>query len=101
MSSKVQLTNDDVLHVAKLIRIFIDTKDIESYKSQLNTVLESLEVLEEVDTEKTKITSQVTNLVNIFREDEIQDSLTQDEALSNTKSKRNGYFIVKKVISKK
>lgn len=100
MNTRSKLTNEEVLHVANLIKVFIDKHEIEHYKKQLNTVLESLDVLDEVDTDKVDITSQVTNLTNVLREDRIEDSLSQEAALQNTKSKKNGYFVVKKVITK-
>lgn len=95
-----KLSREDVLHVARLIRIYISEKEIEKYQSQLNTVLDSLEVFREIDTDGVDITAQVTGLTNVFREDEIGQSLTQDEALQNRPDSNEGFFEVKKVIKK-
>jgi len=43
-------------------------------------------------------TSNLTGLENIVDEDESRPSLTQEQALSNTKDKQNGFFKVKGIL---
>jgi aspartyl-tRNA(Asn)/glutamyl-tRNA(Gln) amidotransferase subunit C len=93
-----KLTIEDVQKIADLIKIRIDDADLEKYRQQLSTVLDSLELFSELDTENTKITSQVTGLVNVLRSDEVSESLDQSEALKNGHQTKNGYFVVKKVL---
>lgn len=100
MNKKTQLTKEEVLHVANLIKIRLKQEEVSRYQDQLTTVLDSLDVFNELDTKDVKITSQVTGLTNVFREDEPEESLSQDDALSNAKNKAGGYFVVKKVIRK-
>jgi len=42
-------------------------------------------------------TSQVTGMENVFREDEIKPSLSQDEVLANAPRKYKGYFVVEAI----
>jgi aspartyl-tRNA(Asn)/glutamyl-tRNA(Gln) amidotransferase subunit C len=37
-------------------------------------------------------------VVNVFREDVVTESLTQEEALENTKSKQDGHFKAPKIM---
>lgn len=91
----------NVPHVAKLANLTLTDKEIRTFEKQLQTVLDYIEKLNELNTEKVGETSQTTNLENIFRDDKIElnNSLSQDEALSNTKSQHSGFFKVKGVFN--
>ena len=54
--------------------------------------------LSEVDTKGVEITSQVTGLENVTREDKAAPSLTQEEAISGTKKTKNGMFEVNAIL---
>lgn len=88
----------DVGHVAKLANLPLKHGEKEKFGKQLSEVLSYIEKLKEVDTKNVETTSQVTGLENVTREDEISPSLSQEEALSNAKSKHNGLFKVKAIL---
>lgn len=88
----------DVKHVAKLAELEVKDKESEKLEQQLSTILDYIKKLEEVDTKNIEPTSQVTNLENVTRSDEIKPSLSQEKALSNTKSKYNGMFKVPAIL---
>ena len=88
----------DVTHVAKLANLSLKPEEKEKFEKQLSEILSYVEKLKEVDTKNVEITSQVTGLENVTREDETSLSLTQEEALSNSKSTHNGFFKVKAVL---
>ncbi len=84
----------DVKHVAQLANLKIKPEDEEKFEKQLNEIVSYVEKLNEVDTKGVEITSQVTGLENVAREDIPAPSLTQEEVLSGTKSQHNGFFKV-------
>ncbi|MBI4092254.1 MAG: Asp-tRNA(Asn)/Glu-tRNA(Gln) amidotransferase subunit GatC [Candidatus Levybacteria bacterium] len=88
----------DIKHVAKLANLKLKDKDLPKFEKQLNEIVAYVEKLNEVDTKNVEITSQVTGLENIIREDIPAPSLTQEEVLSGTKSKHNGLFKVKAIL---
>lgn len=88
----------DVKHVAKLANLKLKPQDEKKFEKQLNEILGYVEKLKEVKTEDVEITSQVTGLENITREDKADASLTQEEALSGTNSQHNGMFRVKAIL---
>jgi aspartyl-tRNA(Asn)/glutamyl-tRNA(Gln) amidotransferase subunit C len=94
------ITKDEVEHVGWLARIEIDEQDADSYAAQLNSVLDYFGQLDEVDTDNVDPTYHVADVVNVFREDVVTESLTQEEALENTQSKQDGHFKAPKGISK-
>jgi len=88
----------DVTHVAKLANLPLKPKEKEKFEKQLTEILSYVEKLNSIDTRNVESTSQVTGLENITREDETSPSLSQEEALSNTKSQHNGLFKVKAIL---
>ncbi len=84
----------DVKKVAKLANLELKPEDEKKFEDQLNEIVAYVEKLKEVDTKNVEITSQVTGLENITREDTPSPSLTQEEVLSGTNSKHNGLFKV-------
>ena len=88
----------DVKYVAKLANLSIKPEDEKKFEKQLNDILGYVEKLNEVDTKGVEITSQVTGLENVTREDKTAPSLTQEEVLSGTKSKHNGLFKVDAIL---
>ncbi len=87
----------DVSHIAKLANLTLKKDEEKIYESQLSSIINYIEKLKEVDTENVPETSQVTNLENVTKEDVASPSLPQDEALSNTNNKHNGFFKVKAI----
>lgn len=88
----------DVKHVAKLANLPLQNEEIEKFEKQLSAILNYFKKLESVDTSNVKETSQVTGLENVMREDVSKESLMQDQALQNAKSKHNGMFKVKAIL---
>ena len=94
---KTKLTKDQVLHIAKLADLKLSDKEVKKVQKQLSDILGYMEVLNELNTDKVKPTSQVTGLENVVRKDEVGKSLRQKEALVGTKNKHQGYFKVKAI----
>lgn len=88
----------DVVHVAKLANLPLKPEEKEKFEKQLSEILSYVDKLKEVDTKNVDITSQVTGLENVTREDEATPSLSQEETLLNTDSQHNGLFKVKAIL---
>ena len=88
----------DVLHIAKLANLPLREDEIKKYEEQLLEILEYIEVLKKVKTDDVSETSQVTGLENVTKEDLTTPSLSQDEALANTKNTHNGFLKVKAIL---
>ncbi len=92
----------DVKHVAKLANLTLTPEEESKFELQLSNILTYVEKLKEVDTKNVEQTAQVTGLENVKREDtNAQVSLSQEEALSGTKNKHNGFFKVKAIFEEK
>ena len=80
-------------HIAELSRIELTDKELERFTPQMQTILDSAKKLQEIDT-KNRFPMKRHVPFNTLREDKPEKSLTQEEVLSNAKSKENGYIKV-------
>lgn len=96
----MKLTKEQVKHVAELARLGLSDRAIEKFRKQLSSILEYVELLNEVNTSNVEPTGQTTGLINITREDKPQKGqcLTQEEVLSNAPEKQEGYVKTKAVL---
>ena len=79
-------------HVAEVARIKLSEAEIERFLPQLKEALEFFSQLKDVDTENIKPSFQPVNIKNVMREDKERECLSQDDALSLTEHKKDGYF---------
>jgi aspartyl-tRNA(Asn)/glutamyl-tRNA(Gln) amidotransferase subunit C len=98
-----KLTKQEVLNIANLAKIDLDSKEVEKYTKQLSSVVDYFSQLSEVDTKDIEPTSQTTKLENVFRLDEIksENSLSQEEAVAGSDKIYNGYFKVKAILTER
>jgi aspartyl-tRNA(Asn)/glutamyl-tRNA(Gln) amidotransferase subunit C len=90
----VEISREQVLHVAKLARLALTEEEIERFRGQLSAILEAVGKVSELDLEGVPPTSHPLDLVNVFGEDEPQPSLAREEALANAPEIEGGFFAV-------
>ncbi len=92
------INREEVEHVAWLARLELSEEEREKFSKQLGQVLEHASKIKEVDTSNVPPTSHSLPLKNVFREDEVRESISQEEALFNAPQKEKGAFLVPKII---
>lgn len=80
--------------VAKLANLPINEKDFVDLEKQLTVSLDYVRSVQKQPAAGVDPTSQVTDLEDIFREDVVEPSLSQEEALKNSPNVHNGFFVV-------
>ena len=86
--------NDKLIeNIARVSRLNLTKSEIKEFLPQLKEVLSNFSKLNELNIEKVKPSFQPVIVKNILREDIIGKCLTQEEALKNSKHKKNGYFV--------
>lgn len=95
------ITKDTVDHIAKLAKIPVSEKEKIDLAEGFNKTLVVIDELFKIDVKDVEPTHQVTGLENILREDKVDEkkTLTQEQALNNTKNKHNGYFVVDQILA--
>jgi len=68
------------------------------FAKELDKIIKYIDQLREVDARNVAPTSHVIPMENVLREDKVEPSLSQEEALANAPDKKDGYFKVPKVI---
>jgi aspartyl-tRNA(Asn)/glutamyl-tRNA(Gln) amidotransferase subunit C len=91
------LTMDDVRKVALLARLRLSEDELTLMQQQLSSILDYMQMLQEVDVSGVPTTAQVTDVVNIVRPDQVRPSLPVDSVLENAPQHTEGYFKVKPV----
>ncbi len=66
-----RLSKKEVEKIARLARMELSEEEIGVYSEQLSDILSYVSQLQEVNTDNVPITSQVTGLSNVLREDEV------------------------------
>lgn len=88
----MELNKELIKKVADNAKLDLAPKEIAKFLPQLKEILEAFSKIDEVDTGKTKASMQPVELKNVLREDKPKKCLSQEEALSNTEHKKDGYF---------
>jgi len=96
----MSISTDQVEKIAALANLNLSEEEKSKFTVQLNTILEYVEKLNELDTEGVSPLSHPLDLKNVFRKDEIKPSLSVEEALENAPARSKSYFKVPRVIWK-
>ena len=98
-NSSPKIDQEKIKHIAHLSRIGISDEEAQKYASQMESILEYMEILGEVQTEGVEMTTQVTGLQSVTRADEVKMEV-DPEALMNCTvlPKISGQIAVKAVI---
>lgn len=93
----MQLTTDEVRHVAELAKLALTEAEIVQYTQQLSAILDYAALLQEVDTSGVPPTPFILPLTNVLREDEAAPCLSNAAALANAPDSDQGFFRVRAV----
>lgn len=94
----MSLTREEVLKIAKLSKLEFKEEEIVKFQEDLNNIFSYIDELNEVNTDLVEPLTQINIQGNRLREDEIRESLTQKEAMSNSPSSVDGMLVVLKVV---
>ena len=87
-----------VKHISKLSRISVDDEKAKKLESDLNSIFEFIEKLNQLDTSKSKPLTSVIDVKLQLRKDEIESSNIRDEILKNSPDDNKDFFVVPKVV---
>lgn len=89
---EVKIDKKLIEHVAEVARLNLSEKEIETFSRELKEVIESFSSIDKIDTKGIETSLQPVELKNMLREDKKEECFTQEEALSLTEHKKDGYF---------
>jgi len=94
----MKLSREQVLHIALLARLGLTETEVDRFSEQLSNILDSFEVLQQVDTTGIIPTAQSIALQNVMKDDEDTASLPQSEILANAPQRDGSFFRVRAVL---
>lgn len=99
MKDNIMISKVIIKKIEELAHLQVSEKESDYFLKQFNETLAVIDDLNKLDTKNTNTTNQVTGLTNIYREDVIDKEriLSQNEALSNSRSTYKGFFMVKAI----
>ncbi|MCA9823474.1 MAG: Asp-tRNA(Asn)/Glu-tRNA(Gln) amidotransferase subunit GatC [Dehalococcoidia bacterium] len=94
----MNLSPEDVKHIALLARVRLDDSEVERLSEQLSSILDHFAALAAVDTEGVEPTAHPLPLANVMREDSVSPSLPREDVLRNAPATEDGYIRVRAVL---
>lgn len=93
-----RITGEELLRVARLARLDLDSDEEEEIILQLNRILRYMDILNAVETEGVPPAYGVVPLENALRGDESSASLPRETTLENAPARKDHLFVVPRVI---
>lgn len=94
----MKLTREEVEKAALLARLRLTSEEQEQLTGQLDSILQYMEKLEQVDTANVEPFTHAVDAVNRLREDKILNRPQVDAQLANAPERDGGFFKVPKII---
>ncbi len=92
------LSNEDVAKVALLARLRVSPDELELFTGQLNSIVDYVAQLQQLDTEGVEPLAHGIEVRNVFREDVRGEALPREQALANAPKKNATSFLVPAVL---
>ncbi len=94
------VTQEEVKKIADLASLRLQPEEVGLFAGQFTETIDVINKLSEIDTSDVPATYQVNSLVNITREDEIDQNriLSQEVALREARHTHDGFFVVPRII---
>ena len=94
----MKITNEKIKKIAEISHISLDENSLLTLKNSIDTALELLEPLSELQADIPPEIVNISQLENIFRDDVVIESFNKDEILVNSPNCSKTGFIVPKII---
>ena len=87
-----------VKHISKLARISLDEKKAEKLATDMNSIFEFIEKLNELKTDNVEPLTSVAETTLKFRSDEIKSENIREQIIKNSPEDNEDFFVVPKVV---
>jgi aspartyl-tRNA(Asn)/glutamyl-tRNA(Gln) amidotransferase subunit C len=94
----MSLSNADVAKVALLARLRISPDELEMFTGQLNSIVDYVAQLQELDTDGVEPLAHGIEVRNVFRDDVRGEALPREQALTNAPKRNATSFLVPAVL---
>jgi aspartyl-tRNA(Asn)/glutamyl-tRNA(Gln) amidotransferase subunit C len=92
------LSESEVRHVAMLARLALSDAQVETLRTELNSILGHIDVIQKLDLEGVEPMTHAVPVVNQTRSDVVRPGLSRDEALANAPEAEMGAFRIPRIV---
>ncbi len=96
----MKIDTETVDKIAHLARLEFENEAKEQIIKDMNNMLSFIDKLNEIDTSNVEPLIYMSDELNVLRDDEVKQEITQAEALKNAPKHDSDYFKVPRVIEK-
>ena len=96
--TRMSLSNADVAKVAILARLRVSPDELEMFTGQLNSIVDYVAQLQELDTDGVEPLAHGIEVRNVFRDDVRGEALPREQALANAPKRNATSFLVPAVL---
>ncbi len=94
----MKITTDEVKYVANLAKLYVNEAEAEKLTTEMESIINFANMMSEIDTESIEPTNHAMKVQNVFRDDIIENSYSQEDILKNAPSQDGGCYLVPKVV---
>lgn len=95
----MQVSKEELLHIANLARLTIKEDEIDNYLANLEDILNFANVVNEAPVENLDITIGTNEAKNVFRKDEVKVFEDNEALLQNAINPEQNMFSIPKVLN--
>ncbi len=92
------ISDQEMEHLKLLARLELSAEETQALKADLNAILAYFAELGDLDTEGVEPLVRPIDAMNLFRDDQIRESLPQDAALGLAIEAQDGFFKVPRTV---
>ena len=94
----MSLSVEDVAKVALLARLRVKSDELQTFTTQINSIVDYVAQLQELDTTDVEPLAHGVELRNVFRDDVRGPALDREKALANAPQRNQSSFLVPAVL---
>ena len=94
----MQVTREELLHIAKLADLELEEKEVDNYLANLEDILNFANIVNNAPVEGLNITIGANEAKNVFRKDEVKVFKDTESLLQNAPDQAQNMFKIQKVI---
>lgn len=95
----MQVSKEEILHIAKLADIKLKEEEIEKSITNLEDILNLANIVNKAGADNLEVTVGASDRYNVFRKDEIKEFIDKEALLKNAPEKERNMFKIPKVIN--
>jgi len=92
----MSITRDQIKHLAHLSRLQLSEKELDAMQGDMENILKFVAQIDALDLSGVEPLTQMSDSVDVMREDEVRDMLSKEQALKNAPDANSDYFRVPK-----